>query len=292
MNISHMKEFLSLADTLNFSRSADELFMAQSVLTRHIQGIEEEFGVRLFSRSTHGVALLDEGRIAYSELAEIVAKYDALAGVLASRAKGLTGNLRIGILYYAIEDYMESIIGSYERSYPNIEVSIESCQPPQLNRDLLAGRIDVGLTHRVSLPNNPALRIVDINSEPMIVLLSEEHRLHGKTEISVVDLKDDPFVFMESEPWHEPYVTALLQAQGLSDIKVIHTEQIDTLANTVINNNAVSIVAGHLASINRKRIEHAAIVEKPFSITMSLAYLEGNDNPALEVFLSTTGYTI
>ena len=44
MNTTSLREFLTLAKTLSFSHAAKELFISQSVLTRHIRELEKEFG--------------------------------------------------------------------------------------------------------------------------------------------------------------------------------------------------------------------------------------------------------
>lgn len=287
MKINYMKEFITLAEKLNYTRSADELFMTQSILSRHIKNIEEEFGIPLFIRSTHGVELTVEGKFVYNEFIKILNQYEAMVDVLSSHAKGLFGNIKIGILYYAIEDYMTKIIAPFKEKYSEIDVSIVSHQPPSLIHDLLNNKIDIALTMKVSLPDCSNLQIFDINSEPMIILFPSSHRLFGKTEVSIKELKDEKFVFIKSENWHEPYIRKLLSIQGLDTIKYIYTQQIDTLANTIIDNNAVTIVAHHISNMNRKNISKVVISEKTFQIVISLAYMSDNNNPSLNVFLNT-----
>lgn len=73
MNISYVKEFLDLAETLSFTKSAINLAVSQSALSRHIAEIEKEVGFKLFSRTTTSVALTREGR-AFYEKAVILAR--------------------------------------------------------------------------------------------------------------------------------------------------------------------------------------------------------------------------
>ena len=62
MTTEHLYEFSVLARTLSFSRAAQALFLSQSMLSKHIQGLEAELGVQLLVRSTHGVSLTEAGR--------------------------------------------------------------------------------------------------------------------------------------------------------------------------------------------------------------------------------------
>ena len=57
MDIELFNEFLVLAQTLNYSKAAQQLYLSQSVLSRHIQNLENHLGVALLSRNKHSVEL-------------------------------------------------------------------------------------------------------------------------------------------------------------------------------------------------------------------------------------------
>ena len=61
MKINHIREFLLLVSNRNFSKTAEQLYMAQSALSRHISSMEDELGVQLISRSTTTFSLTEEG---------------------------------------------------------------------------------------------------------------------------------------------------------------------------------------------------------------------------------------
>lgn len=77
MNTTSLREFLTLAKTLSFSNAAKELFISQSVLTRHIRELEKEFGAELFLRTTHEVALTEAGRILAGKAPGLLQKCDS-----------------------------------------------------------------------------------------------------------------------------------------------------------------------------------------------------------------------
>ena len=65
MRVEHMREFVAIRDEGNFSRAARSLFMTQPALSRHVQEMERELGVRLFDRDRHSVTLTEAGERAY-----------------------------------------------------------------------------------------------------------------------------------------------------------------------------------------------------------------------------------
>ena len=59
MRIEYMREFVAIHDEGNFSRAARSLFMTQPALSRHMQELERELGVRLIDRDRHSVSLTE-----------------------------------------------------------------------------------------------------------------------------------------------------------------------------------------------------------------------------------------
>ncbi|MCL2493731.1 MAG: LysR family transcriptional regulator [Clostridiales bacterium] len=285
MRINYIREFIELAEELNYTKSAERLFMTQPVLSRHIQSMEEELGVKLLERTTHGVKLTDAGHMVYEELTGILERYDLFLEKLSLQKKGLLGNLNFGILYYAINDFLDDIVLEIERVCPGVDASVHSCQSPGLCQDLISGKLDLGLTHRVSLPKDPPLRVLDIRNERLAILFSIAHRFGGREKISARELGDEIFVFMKSEPWHEAYVKSLLSRYLPGEIKTVYTEQIDTVRSAVANNGAVFVVANHIANAGLKNLASALFEEEDLTIMMSLAYRDDNENPALAAFL-------
>jgi len=285
MRIDYIREFINLAGELNYTRSADRLFIAQSVLSRHIKNMEEELGAELFERSTHGVKLTDAGRIAFTELSGVIERYDAFLDKLSLTMKGDAGYLRFGIIYYAIGYYLDSVVSEIEKVCPGVNVSVRSFQSPGLSQDLLAGKIDLGLTYRASLPEAPALCISDLRKERLAVLFPAAHRFNGRKTVSAQELGEEVFVFMKSEKWHELYIRSLLSDYIPGEMKCLYTEQIDTLGSSIVNMNAVAIVAEHDANAGWRKLSNALIEEDEFHITVSLAYMADNENPTLASFM-------
>jgi len=75
MKITYMYEFVTLAENLSYKKAASELNLAQSVLSRHINSVENELGVKLLFRSSHEIVLTPEGEIACREFRNIVDIY-------------------------------------------------------------------------------------------------------------------------------------------------------------------------------------------------------------------------
>lgn len=78
LRVDHAREFVVLADTLNVTRAADILGIAQSTLSKHVAAIERDLGVVLFDRTPTGVKLTRDGSQFYDRARRIVSAYDDL----------------------------------------------------------------------------------------------------------------------------------------------------------------------------------------------------------------------
>ena len=71
-NLSSYRIFYTVANTGNISKAAKELYISQPAISKSIQKLEESVGCKLFSRSSRGVVLTDEGKLLYEHVSEAV----------------------------------------------------------------------------------------------------------------------------------------------------------------------------------------------------------------------------
>ena len=76
MPISILREFIVLSKNLNFSKTARQLYITQSVLSKHIALLERKIGLTLLIRGHHNVELTDVGKLFLKEAIAIVNRYD------------------------------------------------------------------------------------------------------------------------------------------------------------------------------------------------------------------------
>lgn len=90
MELRQLRYFVAVADTLNFSRAAESMFVSQSSLSKQISDLEQELGVLLFRRSKHNVELTEAGLLLMDEAKAILLRSEKLAPLLQQADQGVS----------------------------------------------------------------------------------------------------------------------------------------------------------------------------------------------------------
>ena len=75
MNINHLIEYIYLAETKSFRRTADYFYVSKSVISRHLAALEETVGVKLVDRGNKSVQLTEAGKVFYDEAKNVLHAY-------------------------------------------------------------------------------------------------------------------------------------------------------------------------------------------------------------------------
>ncbi|MCI8991670.1 MAG: LysR family transcriptional regulator [Eubacterium sp.] len=144
-NLPFYKIFCTVAETGNISKAAKELYISQPAISKSIQKLEENIGTRLFSRSSRGVTLTEEGEMLYEHVKSAFETLSLGENKVKKSIELGIGHLRIGVsstlCKYVLLPYLKEFI----RQYPHVHISV-FCQPTNQTLKLLADdRIDIGM---------------------------------------------------------------------------------------------------------------------------------------------------
>ncbi|MFD0547934.1 LysR family transcriptional regulator [Streptomyces rectiviolaceus] len=214
LDLRKLRYFVTVADRLHFGRAADELHIAQPVLSRQIRALEQDLGATLFTRDRHGVELTDAGRQLLADAGPLLASTHAIRRRVAAAASGqrrLMVGFRAGIPVIPAAR-------AFEDRHPDVVVDVQRIEGDDQAAMLLDGRIDIGY---VRLPIDEAgLRVIPLYTEPRVAVLPAGHRFAGKEEVTEADLAGEPLVWHgdpSTQPTRRPLPNAGYAVRGVDE---------------------------------------------------------------------------
>lgn len=150
-NLSSYRIFYTVANSGNISKAAKELYISQPAISKSIQKLEESVGCKLFSRSSRGVVLTDEGKLLYEHVSEAFETLTLGEEKLKRSIELGVGHLKIGVSSTLCKYILLPYLKDFIRQNPHISISI-SCQSTNGTLKLLEdNKIDIGL---IGQPDN------------------------------------------------------------------------------------------------------------------------------------------
>lgn len=144
-NLSSYRIFYTVANTGNISKAAKELYISQPAISKSIQKLEESVGCKLFSRSSRGVVLTDEGKLLYEHVSEAFETLTMGEEKLKRSIELGVGHLKIGVSSTLCKYLLLPYLKEFIRQNPHISISI-FCQSTNDTLKLLEdNKIDIGL---------------------------------------------------------------------------------------------------------------------------------------------------
>ena len=144
MDISVVREFLVLSQTLNYSAASRQLYISQPVLSRHIMALEEELGAKLFTRNRRSVRLTEAGNIFLKSAQEMLTSYETARTGIRNLESGYESTMRVGYVHPTTVDYLPAACAKFHEQNPDTHITLLSRNVEDIIADVRDGIIDLG----------------------------------------------------------------------------------------------------------------------------------------------------
>jgi len=157
--------FVRVVETGAFSRAAERMGMAKSILSRRVARLEEQLGARLLTRSAQGAQPTDVGQAYFERASNILAELEAAEEVVAEAVTQIAGPIRLSApLSFGVQ-HLAPALAEFAAANPRVELDISFDDRPV---DLIAGGYDLAV--RIGQLKDSALiarRIAPVRKVPV-----------------------------------------------------------------------------------------------------------------------------
>lgn len=218
MELRHLRYFKSVAETLNFSRAAERLRVAQPALSRQIRALEEELGTPLFERA-RGVLLTDAGRVYYTHICKILAQVDiATASARQAAGGGGGGELIICNDWRVAGQFVPANVAEFHRRFPQAEITLRDLRFHDQLAALRARHAHVGFVMRALLTRARELESMLVLRTRIMAVLPARHPRAGRNGLQLADLAGESWVAIDEKeaPGYAAFLTQLCRLSGFT----------------------------------------------------------------------------
>jgi DNA-binding transcriptional LysR family regulator len=187
--------FVAVAEGRSFSRAADQLAVAQSLVSKRLSRLEDRLGGRLIERGGRSeVRLTRLGAVFLPEAKDFLAQMTAAEIKAIRLCRGERGPIRIGYVFSAaMSGVLTSLLSALRNALPEIELEADVMETPEQLAALEAGTLDIGLVR--PRPSYPAqCRAGEVHSEQLVLCLSEQAALAAMPSILPTMLGHQTFI--------------------------------------------------------------------------------------------------
>ena len=190
MDIESIKTFMILAHTRNYTRAADQLFVAQSTVTNRIHELEKELGFLLFNRNNRSVELTNEGEKFRVYAEKVIELTDTSLAELSSVQK-YDHYLRIGCADSIYEGHLAGLILKHRKTHPKDYLKISIGLTEHLLEQIQNDMLDVVFTY---LPLHKNSVHCELYKQDTLVLVTDIENNKYKKGITVEQLLAEKYL--------------------------------------------------------------------------------------------------
>lgn len=192
MNTAQLQCFLTVADTLNFARAAQQLHITQPAVTQQIHALEKELGVQLFHRTTHSVRLTDEGMVFLGDARQITLISNRAKKRFSLQSSRPIEPLFIGCMHMKSMDLLTAPLSRIRQDHPHLHPILQLVPFQHIYRLLDEGSLDVVAEFQGQADSGFIYK--ELLRIPMVCACPADHPFALQSQVSIEELKSEPLV--------------------------------------------------------------------------------------------------
>jgi DNA-binding transcriptional LysR family regulator len=270
MDMFQLEIFVSIAQTKNFTRSAELFCITQPAVSHNIKMLEKSLGVKLITRSMHGVALTEEGKEFLPYVRQMLSTLSTAETRIQNMAEGRVGHIRIAAVSSTSNQLSECMLKLYE-SYPSIQVDIDLLEGSDMLDTFERGEYDFYFTVQTMIAEHKEYDSVVIHEDSLELYVNK-----GVADTIKLDdwstVERHPFVsVIMSDAQLSNQISTICKNRGFKPRIINYYNRAESVVLSVNAGIGIAILPGEL----NKLYQRDNVVTFP---------IEGNDTSLTSIF--------
>ena len=286
MELRHLRYFTAVVECNGYREASRRLHIAQPSISEAVSGLEDELGLKLFSRTHRNARLTPEGEIFFADAVRILQQAESAIVTAKRAAQGKVGRLSIGFIGSATLSFLPDLIRRYKLEYPNVKLALHDLYPVELDKACDRGEIDVAITRTLSLQRSKNLQSRVLLRDPLVAVLPRSRKLKRK-RIRLADLANERFILFHRQgaPGVFDTIVGACRSQGLSPRVENEPNSMQTILSLVEAEEGVAIVPASTSNLRSNGVQFVRLMPDSLYLDLIVAWPPGEPSVVLRTFL-------
>jgi len=278
LSLRALNHFSVLAAEGSYSRAAARLHLTQSALSRSIQMLERDLGLKLIDRSQSGMLLTQSGQTVLTRAQRILAEASELKRE-SELIKGLdTGAVSFGVGVFPAASFLTPLLTQLAQDYPGIKVQVEIESWQRLRQMLDADSLDfvVAITH--SLPPSEDFIVRPLPAQHAGLFVRANHPLLAVKRASLKNaLGHYRIAATHLPPRARTQLATIYRIVNVDDLPIaLECNSVETLRAVALNSDVVLFCMKEAIG---EDLRTGKLIQLPFSYTAKSELTSGIIHP-------------
>jgi len=233
--------FCAVAEGGGLGAASNKLHLTPSAISHGLKSLERQLGCRVFERAGKRLVLNQAGEHLLAKIKPPLAELDAAADSLRRLGKWGQTRLRLGAAASLCQHLLPRVIRELKKSYPQIELQVESGDTAELMKMIHANQIDLALgvapDHDIGLEARPLFR------DELMFMLAPSHPWAEGKPISRDELRTQPLILYQRASLTARLLNEFFQRLDLVPCAVMEVGNIEAIKELVRLNLGVAVLA-------------------------------------------------
>lgn len=195
MNTEKIEALLLTIKKGSITAAAEEMNYTPSAVSRCIQSLESEWGVRLLSRSKQGVEMTAACEILMPDLKKMIQDDQLLKEHAFLLAEGISGTIRLGICYPAFYPWVSAAMAAFKDDHPDVHYMLTNGFSSVLMEQIESNEIDLCFISR----REDSYPWVQLFEDELVAILPADHPLAAEERVPIRIYEDAPYLELHSD---------------------------------------------------------------------------------------------
>jgi LysR family transcriptional regulator, transcriptional activator of the cysJI operon len=270
-----LKVFYLVAQKLSYTKAANELFISQPAITKHIKEIEQQLQVRLFNRNGSSISLTPAGEILLRHTQHIFKQYETLENELSQLKDIASGTLHIGASTTLAQYVLPKLLAQFKKTYPHIQLQVLNGNSEHIEQLIISEKIDIGLVEGIS--HHPQIYYEPFTNDELVLVVRSNSKLFLKKEIRPEQLCNIPLVLREQGSGTLDVILKALNQQNIQakDLNIdIHLESTESIKEYILYADSAAFLSIHSITKELQQNQLSIIDIKGIDMLRSFKFVE------------------